>query len=271
MIKQIAKGMSDWDAQANANFLEAETRATSSEELTEPLNYSNAAAHNAIYRGKYLGSTLTDEQSTAIKAGTFDNLYIGDYWTINGVNYRIADFDYFLNTGDTACTTHHAVVVPDTVLYNAQMNLTNITDGAYVGSVMYTENLEQAKTQILEAFGSSHVLSKRLYLNNAVVDGHVSAGAWFDSVVDLMTEHMVYGNGVFSPVSTGTVFVQNHRIEKSQLALFRHNPRMINTRQNYWLRDVLTAATFAIVNSAGLASAGNASTSNGVRPAFLIS
>ena len=55
-----------------------------------PLLFNNAGAHNAIYRGKSLGSTVTTAQYAAIKAGTFDDLYIGDYWTIGGVNYRIA-------------------------------------------------------------------------------------------------------------------------------------------------------------------------------------
>ena len=36
---------------------------------------SGAAAHNAIFRGKYLGSSVTAEQWAAIKAGTFDDLY----------------------------------------------------------------------------------------------------------------------------------------------------------------------------------------------------
>ena len=58
-----------------------------------PLLYNNAGAHNAIYRGKSLGSTVTDAQWTAIGAGTFDGLYIGDYWTIGNITYRIAAFD----------------------------------------------------------------------------------------------------------------------------------------------------------------------------------
>ena len=45
-----------------------------------PLLFNNAGAHNAIYRGKSLGSTATTAQYAAIKAGTFDDLHIGDYW-----------------------------------------------------------------------------------------------------------------------------------------------------------------------------------------------
>ena len=235
-----------------------------------PLLFNNAGAHNAIYRGKSLGSSVTTAQYSAISAGTFDDMYIGDYWTIGGVNYRIAAFDYYLNCGDTSCTKHHVVLVPDTCLYNHVMNDTNITTGAYVGSKMYTEGLEQAKTSIKAAF-SGHVLSKRIYLSNATANGRASAGAWCDSEVDLMCEHMVYGNGVFSPVSDGTTIPNNYRVEKSQLPLFQHEPSRICNRVSWWLRDVISASYFAHVSHAGLAAYYHASYSLGVRPAFCIS
>lgn len=235
-----------------------------------PLLFNNAGAHNAIYRGKSLGSSVTTAQYSAISAGTFDDMYIGDYWTIGGVNYRIAAFDYYLNCGDTSCTKHHVVLVPDTCLYNHVMNDTNITTGAYVGSKMYTEGLEQAKTTIKAAF-SGHVLSKRIYLSNATANGRASAGAWCDSEVDLMCEHMVYGNGVFSPVSDGTTVPNNYRVEKSQLPLFQHEPSRICNRASWWLRDVISASYFAFVYVTGFASFFYASYSYGVRPAFCIS
>lgn len=235
-----------------------------------PMLYDNSGAHNAIYRGKYLGSSVTQAQWNAISAGTFEDLYIGDYWTIGGVNWRIAAFDYYYNCGDTNFTKHHVVIVPDTVLYTHVMNDTNITTGAYVGSKMYTEGLEQAKTTINNAFGSSHVLSHRIYLANATSNGKASAGAWTDSTVDLMCEHMVYGSGIFSPVSDGSTVPNNYRVEKSQLPLFAHNPRMIGIRSAWWLRDVITSARFAGVNYSGFAYYYNASSALGVRPAFCI-
>ena len=245
-----------------------------------PLLFNNAGAHNAIYRGKSLGSTVTTAQYAAIKAGTFDDLYIGDYWTIGGVNYRIAAFDYYLNSGDTNCTTHHVVIVPDTCLYNAQMHNTssggwesgaaNTTAGGYVGSDMYKSNLEQAKTTIKSAF-SGHVLKHRIYLTNAVANGRASGGAWCDSEVDLMCEQMVYGSGIFSPVSDGSNVPANYRVEKSQLPLFQHEPSRICNRATWWLRDVITASTFPSVDSGGVADSNGASNSRGVRPVFLLS
>ena len=64
------------------------------DELMINIVESGAGAHNAGYRGKDLGSAVTDAQWAAIKDGTFQDLYIGDFWTIGDVTYRIAAFDY---------------------------------------------------------------------------------------------------------------------------------------------------------------------------------
>lgn len=242
--------------------------------LKEKIVESNAGAHNAIYRGKYLGDSVTAAQYAAIKAGTFDNLFIGDYWTIGGINYRIAAFDYYLNCGDTACTDHHVVIVPDTNLYNVAMNSTNTTAGGYVGSEMYKTNLANAKTTIKSAF-SGHVLNHRVYLVNAVANGAPSAGAWVDSEVDLMTERMVYGCPVHSPMTDGQKdpwsAMHNYTVEKSQLPLFRHDQSRICNRNTWWLRDVVSAASFAVVTDNGLAGYFTASLALGVCPAFCVS
>lgn len=239
-------------------------------DLAGRLNASGAGAHNAIFRGKNLGSSVTAEQYAAIKAGTFDDMYIGDYWEISGVRYRIAAFDYYLTTGDTACNEHHVTVVPDTSLYSHVMNDTNITTGAYVGSKMYTEGLTQAKTTINAAFGEGHILNHRQYLQNAVTDGYASGGSWYDSTVELMTEQNVYGGRIFSNVQNGTALPNSYTVDKSQYPLFAFRPDLISNRITYWLRDVATAAYFAFVGSRGSAYYNGASSAIGVRPAFSI-
>ena len=233
------------------------------------LLYNNAGAHNSIYRGKSLGNTVTDAQWAAIKAGTFDDLYIGDYWTINSVNWRIAAFNYYRYCGDTKCADYHVVIVPDTQLGRVQMNATSVTTGGYIGSELYKSGLDSAKTAINAAF-SGHVLSHRVYLTNAVANGRASGGVWCDSEVDLMYEQMVYGSSIYSPVSNGSNIPTNNRAEKSQLPLFQHEPRRINNRETWWLRDVITASHFASVYANGNAAYDKASNTYGVRPSFCI-
>ena len=228
-------------------------------------------AHNAVYGGRYLGDSVTDEQYEAISDGTFTDLYIGDYWTIDDVNYRIAHFNYYYNTGDTNCTTNHVTIVPDTCLLTSQqMNSSATTEGGYVGSAMYTDVLPEALEIVESAFGSDHILTHRLWLISAVTSGYSSTGAWYDSQIELMNEQMVYGGFVFAAMSDGSTIPKQYRVSKSQLQLFKFRHDLIGVRVTYWLRDVVSSATFAHVHGNGNASYGNASGSYGVRPAFSI-
>lgn len=230
-----------------------------------------AGFHNSVYRGKSLGSAVTDVQWAAISDGTFRDLYIGDYWTIGGINYRIAAFDYYLRSGDNAdLTTHHVTLVPDTSMYNQVMNDTDTTNGAYIGSKMYTEGLAQAKTTINNAFGSSHILTHRRHLQNAATNGYSTGGAWYDSTVELMTEQNVYGGRIFGNCINGTGWPNLYTTDKSQYPLFAMRPDMISNRQTYWLRDVASASGFCYVGTDGNAAAPLARASFGVRPAFSI-
>lgn len=226
-----------------------------------------AAAHNCIYRGKNLGTSVTAEQYAAISSGKFTDLYIGDYWVINGVTYRIAAFDYYYNCGDTNFTKHHVVIVPDTSLYKAQMNTSNVTTGGYTGSAMYKSNLAQAKTTIKAAFGSAHVLTKRELLTNAVNGNTPSGWAWFDSDVELMNEVQAYGS-----VAWGAHDGNGYNVASGdgQFPLFMFDRTKLHNREDYWLRDVSFATYFSSVYAGGIAGNYDASYSIGVRPAFCI-
>lgn len=222
-----------------------------------------------IFRGKNLGTAFTAAQKAEIKAGTFKGFFIGDYWSIGDRIWRIVDINYWLNSGDASCTTPHLVIMPDQSLYSAKMNETNITTGGYVGSQMYTANLANAKTLVNSAFGSANILNHREYLTNAVTNGYPSAGAWYDSTVELPNEIMMYGSLVFTPAGDGSFVPNRYTIDKTQLALMKMYPRFINPgRYWYWLRDVVSSAFFARVDTNGYAGCAGASGSLGVRPVF---
>lgn len=228
---------------------------------------NNAGFHNSIYRGKYLGSEVTAEQYAAIANGTFDDMYIGDYWTIGGVNYRIAAFNYWLNCGDIATQEEHVLIVPDTNLDSQKMNDSNVTTGGYVGSKMYTSYITTARNKVISAFGSANILSHRQVFSNAVDGNYASNWAWYDSTIDLMSESMVYGAPIGGKAKVEDINF-NIGIDKVQLPLFALDPSRITIRAGWWLRDVVSSAYFACVNRAGDANADNASRSSGVRPAF---
>lgn len=232
---------------------------------------SAAALKNCLPRCKYLGTSVTSEQWAAIQNGTFDGLFLGDYWTINGVDYIIAAFDYWLDTGDTPCTEHHVAVIPRKNLYSANMNSDDITTGGYVGSELYKTGLAQAKTTINNAFGSAHILSHREHLVNAATNGVPTGTDWYDSTVELMNENMVYGGRQFSPMPNGATdpreTCRNYTVCKSQLPLFRLAPWMSFVRGQWcWLRDVVSVARFASCANYGSAACNNAGDAGGVWP-----
>ena len=247
---------------------------------------SNAAAHNAIYRGKNIQDKYIDGSLyTAIENGTFDDLFIGDYFDITittslggseTVRCMLAGFDVYWGCGDTAMFTHHAVIVPaNCFAATAQMNVENITTGGYTGSAMYTTVLPVYQTALETVFGN-RLLTNRELMTNAVTDGKSSGWAWFDCKLRLMSEAEVYGGNVWS----GSYDVG---IAKTQLPLFTLNPAKIvcglgganyasnPARRDWWLSAVTGAAGFALVSSGGNASYAGASHAIGVRPRFLIS
>lgn len=245
-----------------------------SDAILAALDLTSVVNHRRIFRGKNLGSTMTAEQKAAIQDGSFKDLWLGDYWEISGVKWRIADFDYWYNKGDTAFTKHHVVIVPDTNLYTGKMNDTSATTGGYVGSKMYTTYLATAKSTISSVFGSN-LLTHREYLINAVTSGYPSAGAWTDSSVELMNEPMVFGSYVITPSGDGSVIPKRYTNSAVQLALFAVAPSFINStpegqRISYWLRDVVSASRFVRVTDYGPGTETAPSLDYGVRPAFAV-
>lgn len=236
---------------------------------------NNAGGHNSIFRGKNLGTSYTSAMSKAIQSGTFDDLFVGDYLTINGTVYRVAGFNLGKQIGDNTSMGNSMCLVPDSALYNAQMHNTdsgqytegaaaNTTTGAYANSDMRTANLAQATQKIVSDFGSSHVMSYRDILPNATADGQASGWAWYDCKVELMSETMVYGTKVWanSGYEVGCI--------NSQFPLFALAPEYVHRRFGYWLRGVGSATSFCYVGGSGLAYYSYASYSGGVRPFFFV-
>lgn len=235
--------------------------------LTTMLSKTGASRANSFIYEHDLGTSFTAEQSADIRAGKFEKVRTGGYWTINSRKYWAAHADYRLHCGDTELTTHHMLVIPDKSFYNGVMNDANDTTGSYYGSKMKTSGLADALATIKADFGADHILTHKVLLANAISNGASSGWAWYDSQIDLMNEHMVYGSyawggGAQNGYDTG--------IDKSQLALFQARPDLITNRENWWLRDVRSATNFCLVSYNGAADSWNASNSFGVRPAFLI-
>lgn len=253
--------------------------------------YSNfpdgAEAHNAMWGGRDITASFNNGTVSAnIANGTFRDIFPGDYITkqvtISGktytVNWVIADCDYWINKGDTAVTVHHVAIVPQAPIFDTNMNATNTTEGGYMGSRMFKETIPACATGIVNAFGASHILTFRDWLISGMTANQISSGLpnftggaqwgaspWVSVQCDLMTEKMVLG----APVNSASAL--DEWCATRQMSAFRLSENLINyNRQWYWLRNIVSSASFARVGGDGVAGAHHASTSHGVRPFALL-
>ena len=279
-ITELVKGLPvNEDVIPFVDSANGETKKVVIDDLLKVIVPKNAGTHNGIYRGKDITDLFYDGTlSQQIAAGTFDDVFIGDYiiGKVSKRKYLVADINYRLNMGDTECKTPHILMIPERIMGTAKMNDTNITTGTYVGSKMYIEYLMPFKEVIYNDFESEHIVSHRNLFANATTNGYESAGGWFHSNIELMNEIMVYGSNIFHNIQNGANLAYNYTMDKQQLSLFRLKPDLTVARNDagerywYWLRDVVSASNFAYVNGYGTASNYGASVSSGVRPAFLI-
>ena len=255
---------------------------------------SIAENHNNIFRGDDLfakGYTI-DDICAMIADGSFSDIYIGDYFTLAGTienvpcfveqtgddgakslvestqtvtyntKFRIAGLDTYLNTGDTAFTAHHAVIVPDGTIGSNRMNSTNVTIGGYVGSFMFASVLPVYNAHF-DAKLNNHLLSHREMLSNSVSGSSTNGWTWVDIKTNLMSEPEVYGSNLWGNKYDAGV---NYR----QFPLFRIASKYICNRNWCWLNAVTGANDFVAMTSNGNATRNGAGVVLGVRPAFCI-
>lgn len=268
-----------------------------------------AAAHNGIFRGKDLTKIYTVDQICArISAGTFEDLYIGDYFDITITSeYRanevvrcvLAGFDTYLHNGSTSLEKHHAAIIPKNCFADAhQMNSTNTTGQsentanasglkAYAGSDMHNIVLPKYATAISNAIGSSHLIKRTTVLSNdmnpttASCAGGGYAGAstdwgWYETYLQLLSEVQVYGTNVLSSsfFDTGESNLQLplFRLDSGAKVCKIGGTDTVNAsnRTFWWLKNLADSTSFCYVSDGGYSSYCWASYALGVRPLFCI-
>lgn len=250
-----------------------------------------AGFHNSVYRGANLkerfgindDKALADEVSRRIADGSFDDLFVGDYFTITitsnygteNVDVVLAGFDVYLGSFDEWIEYHHAVCVTRGKLHtNHKMNATHTTDGAYEGSEMCRVVLPAYATAFNSAL-NGHVKtvcdsvtcsmdSTKINSSESSLTGASEDWESYDLQLSLLTERELFGSPVYSSSAYDVGY------ETSQLPLFRLNPASKAVGDWYWLKDVASAQYFCNCGGDGSASYSSAGIAYGVRPRFLI-
>ena len=237
-----------------------------------------ALTHRNLWRGKYLGSEFTAAQKSAIASGTFDDLFVGDYWSIGDIKYRIADINYYLNTGDNqTLTENHLVIVPDALNGNDTTGKINSADtqvGAYAQCELRTASgsvMSKIKLLFQTAFGSNSIVNYRNLFVNAVSNGLPTGQAWYNADVELMSELQVFGTKIFSAsMASSNTWLSFGTIDTQQFALFRLQPSFIANGQSYWLRDTVGNRGWAFVQHTGQPAVSIPTSGLKLRPYFLL-
>ena len=220
--------------------------------------------HRNTYRGASLGSSYTDEQKEAISSGSFDELYAGDYWEINGVKWRVMDFDYF-NSEE-----HHVVIWPDSITQRAVFHTGNLTSVGYRNSAIRIAGLRTASgntnAQINSAFGTGHQLIYKDFLSSTFRDDGVVGTELVDASLELPNTYMIYGT---VPASLYYSVLEDHTNYRRQFAALAMNPKLILASSGYWFRNARNDAAL-ILNGDGCMVFNNVASEHNVRPIFAL-
>jgi hypothetical protein len=248
-------------------------------------NASSSGSANSIqslkstfYRGANLGtiaSSTIDSFITehGIAAGTFDNLFIGDFFTATYSNnttiFRVMDIDPYYDISDSGIAgTHHILIVPDTELTTVS-NTNNKSSDGYTNSYVHKTAIPTINTKLKAIFGS-HYLS---YKEKLCTSSMNSTFALVSVNSVSMDEVEIFGKAVNQNTDYGLLryqlpaFMYNRDLIKSY-SYTTHNGTMYWTRGRY-------SSNFCVV-SAGTADNGYSyySTTStydiGVRPRFLL-
>lgn len=241
-----------------------------------------AQTHNNIFRGQNLGA-LDATHIANIQNGTFHDMFIGDYFSINGSNYVIAGINYKKGHGDNGSLGNHLVLMPqnwsktptETLNPNGStthfMNDTDTTAGGFANTKLYKTYLPQIQQKLETDFGA-HLMNFRTIVSTHVDDsGAPDQGGWRDAKVGIPNEVMIYGTTLNGNNKNNAWY--NAGDENSQLPLMRLNDseRCNNRAGAIWLRDIRSSSGFASAGSDGIGRwSGASNTGNGVRAFFLI-
>ena len=242
-----------------------------------------APTHNNVFRGQNLGA-LNATHITNIQNGTFRDMFIGDYFSVNGSNYVIAGINTKHLHGDSGPLGNHLILMPDTfskledgTLMNSDgktthyMNDTDTTAGGFAGTKLYQTYMPSIQRRLETDFGS-HLLTFREFVSTHVDENGASdQGKWRDAKLSIPNEVMVYGSALNGNNKNGSLY--NIGDDDVQLPLFRLNPDQLTNNRNvsFWLRDIHSASEFAYAGSYGDANWHGASDAwTGVRAFFLI-
>lgn len=212
-----------------------------------------AQLHRSVFRGKNLGSEYTEAQQKMVLDGTFDDIWVGDYWEIDGIKYRVADIDDRLHTKQyygnhfELVEEHSIAIIPDNVIMTDPIHFYSSTTVpntyTYAQCLMYNNALTNTgywPTTIRNFF--SNCVWKRPITYMSGRNGYKKPDLRY---LENPTVGMIFGTYPFA----STEIYSN---DTKQLALFALQPNLSQgiesdgTEASYWTRDINILSNYPI-------------------------
>ena len=256
---------------------------------------SLAGLHNSIFRGKCIGTSVSEEQWAQIKAGTFNDIWLGDYWTINGVNWRVADFDFvwpgrgfdwgfaYHDTGKTKLVTeHHLMITPDTCLGNSVWDSNNLSTAGYGGSTIRANLKNTYLPMCKSAFGDAHIMTFAAYCSSALSGTkYATSWAWYETQIELFARRAIYRGCLINNkyLEDPDMKSRDGILFATPVSLFALAPKLLYNGTTWWTayhnyihngNDYLMPVSIGATPANGFWGSPYSAKSLGVRPWFCI-
>ena len=206
-----------------------------------------------ITRGNNLGKTITAAQKMAIRNGTFDGMWLGDYWQFNDNTCRwiIVDFDRYLDHPNG--TNQHRI----TIMSDRNLGIDNIGESGWCnkgwnGSKMrrdYAEGMVRFASA-LQAFDISDFKTFPVFEPHEFENTDNSweltekSWSWEYPKVTIPSEFEMFGSNLVHVRINGGE--NNVMPIARQLSYFRLGNPIPFSGESFWLRDQVTKNCFAL-------------------------
>lgn len=225
-----------------------------------------------VFRGKNLGTAYTPAQRSAIVEGTFDDLFLGDYWEYDTIvnnqrvqgKARIVDFDYWYGKGPSSSErmdTHHIVVMCSNPTMNNHLPGWPSESDGYVGSYFNKLSTYNRTSLANNLFGTSNVLERWELLINSIKNGKPAGVSWYQTKGELPNEPMIFGSFINTPANDGTTSNYFDYSGSGQFLLYRTHPEFIFEDLSVGaygvLRDSSTSESWCLAGRGGIPAVSN--------------
>lgn len=242
------------------------TRVSSPQNMVYAIFDDIPAMHNAIYRGRNLGTTISEEHKQAIRTGSFKDLWLGDYWTRATWKYTIAAFDYWYGAANVNAK-HTITILAERPVESLRYHSGSIIDQAI--TEVYQNAMVAYNINATATFGENAVIGRRVaFVRKLDGQGYPSEVGYVVSQITFPTAPMIFGTPGPTVVKNDITMANAEYNDNIQLPLLRIRPDLAFVGSTYWLHGIAGPNSAQYADASGGIDMGAPTVVRGIRPVF---